>query len=205
MMKKAISLVLTLCLVIACTVSANAASYDDYYAAGQYVSYAPTKPSNLRFYIDSSAANTFSTTCFQAAYDWNGISNNVRVTSIASYPAPSSQFYNYFFIEGENLGTGTNGATYWYNSSGASVTYNDSSIYSASIEINTNLSSFNINGKFSSDYVKRTIRHEVGHVLLLAHPSNLYFASIMHSGVPGGVRSMTITSTDEENIRYKWG
>ena len=79
-------------------------------------------------------------------------------------------------------------------------------IYHCSIKINKDRSEFNIKGVFSTKFLKKVIRHEVGHVLLLKHPSTPYVASVMHQNPPSDYTqySDVVTSTDIGNIEYLW-
>jgi predicted Zn-dependent protease len=80
------------------------------------------------------------------------------------------------------------------------------SIYKCSISLNADRNAFNVNGSFSSTYLTKMVRHEVGHVLLLKHPSNLYFSSVMHQEAPNGSTiSAIVTVEDRSNITAKWG
>lgn len=181
-----------------------------YYAIGNYVSSAPIKPTTgLKFYVDYSAITTYGSGAFTAAFDWNG-SYAGNVNAIAQYPA-SSSFPGYFLINtNSSLGSNICAQTFYYTSSGTLIggTYpmDSTSIYNSSISINSDQSVFYVNGSFSTSYLEKVVRHEVGHVFLLKHPSNLYFSSIMHQGAPNGSTiSATITPDDRNNILTKWG
>ncbi len=104
------------------------------------------------------------------------------------------------------------GSTYYYNLQGALLNdlmqypMDHPTIYHCSIKINKDRSEFNIIGVFSTKFLKKVIRHEVGHVLLLKHPSTPYVASVMHQNPPrdNTQYSDVVTSTDIGNIEYLW-
>ncbi|HEX7056584.1 MAG TPA: hypothetical protein VF260_05235 [Bacilli bacterium] len=181
-----------------------------YYGSGNYVSSAPVKPTTgLKFYVDYSAITTYGSGAFTAAFDWNGDYKG-NVAAVAMYPASSSSYPGYFLISTKTMLITTKGETFYYTSSGTLIsdTYpmDSTSIYKCEIRLNSDKSAFNVNGSFDSTYLKKTIRHEVGHVFLLKHPSNFYFSSVMHQGVPNGsIIAETITYDDKDNIIAKWG
>jgi hypothetical protein len=206
-MKKVVCFAFSLLMLIAFPLNSYAANW--YYASGNYVSSAPVKPTGLKFYVDYSAITTYGSNPFTVAFDWNG-SYNGHVSAVAQYPAPSSEYPDHFRINTSgSLPTGAVGQTFYYTSSGALIggTYpmDSTSIYKCKISLNSDTSAFNVNGSFSSTYLKKVIRHEIGHVFLLKHPSYLYFSSVMHQGAPASYISSTVTTDDRNNIKAKWG
>ncbi len=202
---------LTLFLVILITLlPINAlATGNWYYGSGNYVTSAPIKPTNLSFYVHYSAISAYGSSPFSVAFDWNG-SYEGQVSAVAQYPASESSYPDYFTINTASMSPYTQGETFYFTSSGTQINdtfpMDSSSIYKCRISLNSNSSAFNVGGSFSSAYLAKVIRHEIGHVFLLKHPSNLYFSSVMHQGAPNGSTiSETITSDDRDNIITKWG
>lgn len=194
------------------TYAAPAAPTVSYYGAGNYSSTAPVKPTTgLKFHVGYNAINTYGSV-FTAAFDWNKNYSycDVHISTINQWPATKRP--EYFLIEAHELEPYIQGSTYYYNLQGTLL--NDSMqypmdysfIYRCSIAINKNRNEFNINGVFSTKYLKKVIRHEVGHVLLLKHPSTPYVASVMHQNPPrdNTQYSDVVTSTDIGNIEYLW-
>lgn len=204
-------LVITMPLIIFSNTS-QAALIHSYYGTGSYQSIAPITPtSGLKFYVDYSAISLYGSNAFTAAFDWNGdyIAN---VAAVAQYPASVSAYPTYFTISTDAaLDDYTRGETMYYSSSSNAdrivMTYpmDSSSIYKCRIVLNPNKSTFNVNGTFSTTFLEKVIRHEVGHVFLLKHPSNQYFTSVMHQNAPSGPISATVTTDDRNNIIEKWG
>jgi len=209
-MKRKISGFLMLCIMIMLfPMKANAANW--YYAAGNYVNSAPVKPTTgLKFYVDYSAIITYGSGAFTAAFDWNG-SYIGNVSTVAQYPASPTEFPGYFLINTDSsLSMYTCAQTFYYTSSGILIGGTDpmasTSIYKCRISFNCNQSVFNVNGSFNSTYLEKVVRHEVGHVFLLKHPTNTYFGSVMHQDAPNGSTiSATVTMDDRNNIIAKWG
>jgi hypothetical protein len=182
-----------------------------YYSSGNYMSSAPIKPTTgLNFYVDYSAITTYGSGAFTVAFDWNG--NYLgNVAAIAQYPASASTFPGYFPISADStLPLYVRGQTFYYYANGSIIggtcPMDSTSIYRSSIRLNSNPSVFsNIYGTFNEAYLEKVIRHEIGHVFLLKHPSTLYFSSVMHEGEPSGFISATVTTDDRSNIQAKWG
>lgn len=133
-----------------------------------------------------------------------------NVQSVAQYPASQSSFPGYFLITAHTLPLDYQGQTFYYDSNGNPIDLlypmDSSSIKYCQISLNSKKSAFEINGSFNQNYLEKVIRHEVGHVFLLKHPSSTnYPASVMHQGTPYNQRSATVTSNDKENIKAKWG
>ena len=180
-----------------------------YYGSGNYVSSAPVKPTGLKFYVDGTAITTYGSSAFSVIFDWNG-SYKGHVSAVAQYPDSASAYPDYFPVNTDsNMLITIQGQTHYYKSNGDEITItypmDSTSIYRCKICLNSNKSAFNVSGSYSSNYLKKVIRHEVGHVFLLKHPSNLYFSSVMHTGAPdGSIHSATITTDDRNNIIAKW-
>ncbi len=209
MYRKICSACLIFILIILTSTTAYAQNW--YYATGNYVSSAPVNPTTgLDFYVDYSAITTYGSGVFTKAFDWNG-SYIGNVNTIAQYPASPSSFPGYFLITTDStLSLYTCAQTFYYTSSGTLIggTYpmDSTSIYKSRISFNSNQSVFNVNGSFNTTYLEKVVRHEVGHVFLLKHPTNLYFSSVMHQEAPNGTTiSATITTDDRNNIIAKWG
>ncbi len=209
-MKKKVGIFLALLMtILLCPTTSNAAVW--YYASGNYVSSAPIKPSTgLKFYVDYSAITIYGSGSFTVGFDWNG-NYKGNVAAIAQYPASASAFPGYFPISADStMPLHVRGETFYYNSSGTLIggtfPMDSTSIYKCSIRLNSNPTVFNDStGTFSLMYLEKVIRHEIGHVLLLKHPSTLYFPSVMHQGEPKNYISATITTDDRNNIIAKWG
>jgi len=207
-MKRLILLFLNLSFILL-PMKSYASAENLYYASGNYVTQAPINPiKGLTFYVDNSAITTYGSV-FTVAFDWNGDYKG-KVSAVAQYPASSSDFPGYFNINTRAFSLDVKGQTFFYTRWGDLVTATNPmdsySIYKAKISINSNRSVFNIENKFNSTYLAKTIRHEVGHVFLLNHPINQYIMSIMHQGEPNNSTiSSTISSNDKNNVLIKWG
>lgn len=207
MRKKILILFVAILVMIGNTDVAKASVQYPYYGSGSYVSSATNKPtSGLNFYVDYSAISAFGSGPFSSAFDWN-YNYQASVDSIIQYPASATAYPTYFPISGSNsLADDIFGNTLYYNSSGSLINgsmlepMNSLNIYRCRIELN-------VNGMFAnSTHLEKTIIHEVGHVLLLKHPTSQYLHSVMHKGIPNGsLISSTVTSGDRENIAEKWG
>lgn len=172
------------------TYAAPAAPTVSYYGAGNYSSTAPVKPTTgLKFHVGYNAINTYGSV-FTAAFDWNKNYSycDVHISTISQWPATKRP--EYFLIKAHELEPYIQGSTYYYNLQGALLNdlmqypMDHPTIYHCSIKINKDRSEFNIKGVFSTKFLKKVIRHEVGHVLLLKHPSTPYVASVMHQNPP---------------------
>lgn len=194
------------------TYAAPAAPTVSYYGAGNYSSTAPVKPTTgLKFHVGYNAINTYGSV-FTAAFDWNKNYSycDVHISTISQWPATKRP--EYFLIKAHELEPYIQGSTYYYNLQGALLNdlmqypMDHPTIYHCSIKINKDRSEFNIKGVFSTKFLKKVIRHEVGHVLLLKHPSTPYVASVMHQNPPSDYTqySDVVTSTDIGNIEYLW-
>ncbi len=187
---------------------ANASLTYSYYGTGSYVSSAPVTPtSGLGFYVDYSAITVFNSGPFASAFDWNG-DYRASVTAVAQYPVSATAYPNYFVISGvTTLQDDVFGDTLYYNSSGSLLNVSmeepmdSSSIYRCRIALNAADDVFD-----EEEQLEKTIIHEVGHVLLLKHPTSPYVHSVMHQGNPNGsLISATVTTSDRNNIVAKWG
>lgn len=209
-MKKMVCVICSLVMLIMLSpVTSYAAVW--YYASGNYVSTAPIKPTTgLNFYVDYSAITIYGSGAFTVAFDWNG-NYQGKVSAVAQYPASASAFPGYFPISADStLPLHVRSETFYYSVNGSSIggiyPMDSNLIYRSSIRLNSNPSVFNsIDGTFSLTYFEKVIRHEVGHVFLLKHPSTLYFSSVMHEGEPNSYISATITAEDRNNMLAKWG
>lgn len=179
------------------------------YGSGNYISSAPVKPTTgLKFYVDYSAITTYGSSPFTtAAYDWNG-NYKANVAQVVMYPA--SQPTDNFVIGAGAMTYNHPGETFYYTINGDLIDSNyaldSTSIYRCSIRINSNSSVFDNPNVSNRTYLEKTIRHEIGHVFLLKHPS-IQYGSVMHSGVPtpfGSVLS-TVSTNDRQNLIAKWG
>lgn len=186
----------------------------DYYASGDYLSIAPVKPvTGLYFYVDQSAYVTYGASVFTSAFEWNSSNHVAGVSSVVMYPAPQSSYSNYFLITTSNtIGQYNFANTVYYDLFGNEITssepFNSTGIFKVRIEMNANTSVYsNTSNVPFSVAASKTLKHEVGHVFLLKHPSNIWsVTSIMHQGIPNSSTiSSTVTSSDHSNIGYKWG
>lgn len=194
-------------MVFGCSCSAYGYVTYPYYGSGDYVSSAVVSPiSGLDFYVDYSAISTFGSSSFSSAFDWNG-NYQARVDSVVQYPVSATAYPSNFLISGSStLQDDVFGNTLYYDSYGNLLNdymfepMNSSSIYRCQIELNVNDVFVN------SMHLKKTIIHEIGHVLLLKHPTSQYIHSVMQQGIPNGsLISSTVTSNDRDNVAEKWG
>lgn len=179
------------------------------YGKGGYVLSAPVQPTTgLKFYVDYSAISKYGSSPFiNAAFNWNG-DYKAYVSQVVVYPA--SRPAEHFVIEAGPMTYNHPGETYFYTINGDLIDSNtamDSNlIYRCSIRINSNSSVFDNPNVSNQTYLIKTIRHEIGHVFLLKHPT-LPYRYIMHSGAPtsSGSVSDEVTTMDRQNLISKWG
>lgn len=193
----------SLLLVMLLMIPASYSSAADY-GSGNYVSSAPVKPTTgLKFYMDYTAITTYGSGPFvTAAFDWNG-NYQAHVAQVSMYPA--SQPTDYFVINAGTMEYNHPGETFYYMQSGrlidTSQPMDSLSIYRCSIRINSDPSVF----YNDQTYLEKVIRHEIGHVFLLKHPTLPYY-SVMNQGVPNSSSvSATVTVMDRNNLIQKWG
>lgn len=85
-----------------------------------------------------------------------------------------------------------------------SIPMDENGIYKCRIGLTPDKDDFNEGNQYRSDYLRKAIAHEIGHVFLLTHPT-MEAHSLMHPQKPTDYVSATVTSNDKANIAEKWG
>lgn len=208
-LKKMVAFISTACIV-SCTFMSTSAHDADYYS-GTYTNSA--YPDYIKFRVETSAQNSVLTRdVYESIFDWNDISSNVEVGLAMAVPGmPTTGFFG---IHGRTYTDGTFGETIVYKSDGTMVS-NLSGVNSnwSSATIYVNTSYYTSSSKTAS--AKKTIVHEVGHVLKLAHPTvnsslrehthNGKPCAVMNQGLPNGTSiPYTVADHDRTNLKAKW-
>jgi predicted Zn-dependent protease len=136
------------------------------------------------------------------SYDWNGIDNNIFVSSTTWNIYMDDEGCDIKFYETDLPGT-TIGRTKFYNKS-LGIYWEVSYSYTGSIEqsrIYLDNASGGL-GDLSDEWQVKTIVHEIGHALALAHP-DCGSDALMQQGQSSPAKS-TIQTHDEDNLKNKW-
>lgn len=196
-------------------VSAHSLDYFDGYSTGL----GTYNPSQLRFKVHNNAITSIITQSdYRTISEWNGISSNINVGVAFEVPGmPETGFnsiYGYTFPEMPDA----LGVTIAFDRYG-NVTSLDSGVSSVGIRINILPNAFS-GATDVTNAVRKTIKHEVGHALMLSHPADanvsghLWRASygmylpiaIMNQGYPNGsFVPYNISTHDINNLIAKWG
>ncbi len=184
------------------------------YFTGTYTADAVCNQNYLKFRVEQTAQTSLLTsTVYQSALNWSGISSNVGV-GIAIYQSGMSSV-GFYFVIGRVYDDGTLGETVPRDANG-NITSNPNCNWKAvTIYMNTSASAFS-GASNPTVAAQKTFVHEVGHALKLAHPVqnnsllnhsyNGLPRAIMNSGYPDSEAvSSSITSHDIVNLRSKWG
>jgi len=113
----------------------------------------------------------------------------------------------YLNIHGYTFSDGALGETVPYDMSGNIITNSNIDWYWADVRINSSTAtSVWGSAALRPARVEKTARHEIGHVLKLAHPTctSTSTMSVMRQGWPAGNISDTVVSHDRTALRSKW-
>jgi hypothetical protein len=177
---------------------------------------------NLRFNIQESALNNFInlgmyTITRTSSSGWNGISSRVNIADVNMNLTGANRVQ----VIGEDieplpLGGGLFDLTYGFITmlpvpgTNLHLPIEDRRWLMVGVTINTNRETWDFNNlPLRADRIRKTIIHEFGHVLKLAHPT-CSSNSVMHQGPPrigGGAANIspTVDTHDRNNLRAKWG
>lgn len=155
------------------------------------------------------ADNTMSSTqAANAVREWNGIRSNVSIGSIKQYPIdnydtmPDAQI----IVVAENGGhNGNLGYTYLYRDADGSEEIPDSDVYTDKGPYARALVVLNYDtlSTFPEEYQMRTLTHEIGHVLGLAHPEACKDTAVMRT-TGDSLFSFDIEGHDVYNLNQKY-
>ena len=235
-LKKMISFIIVFTIIISMSsksIVANASNENGHPKCIFRGSWYNNKQSDLIFYIRPSAiTNQFPQSTYYCITQWNNISRKVKV----SYAFPAEQVYlgnkNVIYND-TTLLSNVYGKTLFYDITGQEIDPNlFSSIFNNAqptvntVEIGLNISSIS-NKEVPSTFMKYTVLHEVGHALLLRHPSSdssysghEYYGfregeyvydlpkSVMNQlrgGFDQDYFSSNVVVHDRNQIKYKWG
>lgn len=162
----------------------------------------------------SSITSLLTTNVYSQATNWGTYSSNVNVGIAFEVPGMPESSFKAHIYGSSNMDPGVLGSTKGYNSNGF-ATGLGTNWASVTIIINTASSAFS-GAESPSIAAKKTVIHEVGHCLKLAHPNcdenmdgHIYYGypcAIMNQGYPDGYAvSAVIASHDILNLTDKWG
>lgn len=180
---------------------------------GVYMSNSPYSQNPLKLLIDTSAiTEALTMTMYREALEWNNISSNVEVSVTQFHLGMSDAGFTY--IRGASWTDGMTGLTEARDQNGYICGANDD-WYSVTIYINTHEDAFS-GSSYPEKSAIKTIIHEVGHALKLAHPfPDESYADHIYDGLPHAVMNQglvdeacvafTVVTHDKKNLIYKWG
>lgn len=163
----------------------------------------------------NSGTSSLSVQLFPSAYNfydlvydnytqWNSISTKVGINGFTYYTNGANQGKDIEVI-GAALSGDTTGVTDIYSKNILGVfTYQNIGSYTG--KVSKVIISIDTSGNFTgmtSARQKKTVIHEFGHSLALAHPSCTNSA-LMHQNSHANV-SLSITTHDKDNLKAKWG
>ncbi len=186
--------------------------------------YTNNQQKNLMFRITQSAQTSLmNKDVYESALKWNKISSNVNISIIMEVPGmptiPNAMYV--YGSKGENiddphvLGVDDYGLTNYFDSEHNMVYNYNNNISYVRISINIAHPVYNTLKK-PSEAAAMNFTHEVGHTLMLAHPTkgatghvywnNLPYA-VMNQGFPETDKEVSPVPTehDKQCLLYKWG
>jgi hypothetical protein len=241
-LRKIIAMAATFALVINMMSSAmrtEVEAHDNDFHTGRYTPTSPIRVSNLNFALINAQNSILTWDTYRGAtISWGGLSSNVRigaVTTMTTTQFTASIKNNESIVP--IIGTHYNnsggvirlGRIVPRAQNGAEIANLDIDWHRVEIEINIDPTVWAHGGASVFEQSQRahhTIRHEVGHVLKLAHPlcglspnavaqhnvygtttigTGWYPIAAMNQGFPNNVISANITAHDVLNLRRVWG
>lgn len=213
MKKRFKKLVIAMFCIMMLTTNQTFAHTGDVYD-GEYMSSSPYSQSLLKLLVDTSAiTETLTMSMYQEALDWNNISSDVEVSVTRFYYGMSDAGFTY--IRGTTwVDENKQGETVPRDANGNICGSNDN-WYSVTIYIDIASDAF-LGSNDPEGYAIKTIIHEVGHALKLAHPTiNSNYTGHTYSGRPLAIMNQgnidydyvptSVQTHDRDNLIYKWG